>query len=600
MLGKRELPCVWQFGIVPSIKEINILSGFLERFISEDVKADDLLFARHKSFIISHFIGGVCALFLLPFYLLNASSPSLLGFFVIGWLCAPALISIYVTKTGELTKGYFLSSMSLCGLVSFLALLTGGIGSFLLPWLIVVPVEAALSGVRRVVLSAIALTCVSLVGLALLTLYNVLPQSLVIGQNAAFLLSVGLVSAVSYIGGLAMSIQKMHARSENELALRARRYRLLAENATDMITRHDKNGQVRFASGAVKEILGAQPDDILGDGLFDRVHVADRPAFLRAFVQAMELSMLASTQFRLKDDMGQFTWVEMNCRPMKGAEEGSEQNIVAITRDISAHKTLTHNLQEAKQDAERASEAKSQFLANMSHELRTPLNAIIGFSEVLQGTPGVDIASEQQEEYAGIIHGSGTHLLSVVNDLLEMAKIEGGSMTVHREDMSLSEEVLEVVALMSGEAEKAGIRVKAPVIKQNVQLVADKRAIKQILINLLSNAIKFSNQGGQIVIEAKDDDANLTISVRDQGIGIAKDVLPQLGKPFVQAQTDYNRTHEGSGLGLSIVKGLTELHGGSMYIESILGEGTKVSISLPKAVAETGPKDTVEPVKISA
>jgi cell cycle sensor histidine kinase DivJ len=250
-------------------------------------------------------------------------------------------------------------------------------------------------------------------------------------------------------------------------------------------------------------------------------------------------------------------------------------------RDVTERKTQEQALEEARTDAEQANTAKGRFLATMSHELRTPLNAIIGFSEMLANETQMRLDFERRREYAVLINDSGKHLLSVVNGILDMTRLDTGDFEIRPEAFRLAGVIVGCCDLLALKAREAGLDVAVDVPPEPAEIVADKRALKQILINLLSNAIKFTDRGGRIKVSAAAEGTMVAIMVEDNGIGIGEEDLPRVGRPFFQARGSYDRRHDGTGLGLSIVKGLVELHGGDIAIRSRVGEGTRVTVRLP-------------------
>jgi signal transduction histidine kinase len=234
----------------------------------------------------------------------------------------------------------------------------------------------------------------------------------------------------------------------------------------------------------------------------------------------------------------------------------------------------------AKETAETSNRIKSQFLANMSHELRTPLNAIIGFSDVMQMKLFGPL-QPQYEEYAVLIHESGQHLLNLVSDVLDVAKIEAGKFVLDIKPIELAEAIDYCVRLNKRRADERGVILTMQVPNPCPVLAADQRAFRQILLNLISNAVKFTTRGGEVSVVAQTVDRMLKLSVRDTGIGIPADVLPRLGKAFEQASNDPMRAREGTGLGLALVSALVAQHGGKMSIESVEHIGTTVTVLLP-------------------
>jgi signal transduction histidine kinase len=242
------------------------------------------------------------------------------------------------------------------------------------------------------------------------------------------------------------------------------------------------------------------------------------------------------------------------------------------------------NNQVAKETAEASSQVKSQFLANMSHELRTPLNAIIGFSDLLQNQMFGPL-QKQYQEYAVIIHESGNHLLNLVSDILDIAKIEAGKFVLDYQPIDLGESVAYCVRLMQTRADERRIKLVTLLPAQGLTFSADQRAFRQILLNLLSNAVKFSRPGSEVEISARISGQRLALTVRDHGIGMSENLLSRIGRPFEQAINDPAHAREGTGLGLSLVRSLVLQHGGTLKIESREGAGTAVICELPLAHA---------------
>src|SRR6185503_17828037 len=460
------------------------------------------------------------------------------------------------------------------------------ITSFASVWLVVVPLEAALSSSRRVVMvaSAVALSAAGL-------LYFVgQPQVLAGSAPSVTLVALGIISAALYATGLALGSASLARTSSRLLVVEEDRYRLLARNITDVITRHRRNGTVRFASPAAESLFGVPPKTLLGHGLFDRVHVGDRPAYMSALADAAAQGVSSSVEFRIRRETAdasgspaQFIWVEMRCRALDRAEDESEgdREVVAVIRDVTDRKVQEQTVDDAREEAERANAAKSRFLATMSHELRTPLNAIIGFSEMLANEEAMQLDKTRRHEYAMLIGESGHHLLSVVNGILDMSKIESGNFEITPEPFAPAPVIGTCCDLMALRAREAGIDLVCRLPADLPDIVADKRAVKQILINLLSNAIKFTGRGGRVSVSGEAGGGHVTFTVADTGVGIGEDDLRHVGDPFFQVRTAYDRPHDGTGLGLSIVKGLVELHGGEVGIRSRVGSGTSVSVRLP-------------------
>jgi two-component system cell cycle sensor histidine kinase PleC len=241
---------------------------------------------------------------------------------------------------------------------------------------------------------------------------------------------------------------------------------------------------------------------------------------------------------------------------------------------------LAQKYADEKTRAEEANQTKSKFLANMSHELRTPLNAIIGFSEVMGSGMFGALGSEKYQEYCHDILTSGNYLLDVINDILDMSKIEAGRMKLDYEPLDLAQTLTESLRVVSGRAENKSLTVNAD-IRGAIPILADRRAMKQIAVNLLSNAVKFTPDGGKITVRSRVVNNSVVLTIADSGIGIAPQSLAKLGRPFEQVESQLTKSYHGSGLGLAIAKSLANLHGGSMKLRSKLGAGTIVCVTLP-------------------
>ncbi|MFN3521916.1 MAG: ATP-binding protein [Phenylobacterium sp.] len=272
-------------------------------------------------------------------------------------------------------------------------------------------------------------------------------------------------------------------------------------------------------------------------------------------------------------------------------EEQLQRAVVSLEQSQEQLSELARKYEAEKLRAEAANKAKSEFLANMSHELRTPLNAINGFSEIMVGEMFGPLGDRRYKEYAQDILSSGQHLLALINDILDMSKIEAGKMSLKFESMSLEEAAEDAVRLVRNRAEATGLTLTLD-FPRLPDVEADYRAIKQVLLNLLSNAIKFTPRGGAVTVRAdvrRDPlGERVRVSVQDTGIGIAAEDLARLARPFEQIETQHAKTQQGTGLGLALTKSLVEMHGGALEMQSTPGEGTTVSFTVPIRQARTG------------
>ncbi|MFN3834279.1 MAG: ATP-binding protein [Glycocaulis sp.] len=281
------------------------------------------------------------------------------------------------------------------------------------------------------------------------------------------------------------------------------------------------------------------------------------------------------------------------------SERTLRQTVETVEQSRKQIEELAESHRREKLRAEEANRSKSEFLANMSHELRTPLNAIIGFSEMMKTQMFGPLGHDRYVEYAGDIHNSGGHLLSLINDILDMSKVEAGKFNLQTEPVHAGEVIEQCMRLVSARAQEKNlqVRVEADGIPE---VEADPRALKQILINLMTNAVKFTPEGGRVIVRAFEAADGIVLQVADTGIGIAEEDLPRLGRPFEQIESQHSKSHQGSGLGLALSKSLVELHGGELRIDSILGQGTTVSFTIPATLASQTPPGEGNPITEAA
>ena len=299
--------------------------------------------------------------------------------------------------------------------------------------------------------------------------------------------------------------------------------------------------------------------------------------FERAMIDRNSYDM----EFRLTRPNGDVRYIRCEGR-CEQDESGDVVALYGIMQDVTEQTQSERDLREAKDAAERAYASKSKFLANMSHELRTPLNAIIGFSEMMQRQLLGPIGTERYLEYIDGIRQSGEHLLDLISDILDMSKIEAGKYNLDLEDVNIAKITRLAISMVEGRAAEACVELGANDFGDDLRIMADRRAVLQILLNLLSNSIKFTEPGGSIRVTLMDEGENIKLQVTDTGIGIPAHMLSTITNPFEQAANHYTRSHEGSGLGLAITKELCLMHHGHLGITSEVGKGTCVTITLPK------------------
>ena len=256
--------------------------------------------------------------------------------------------------------------------------------------------------------------------------------------------------------------------------------------------------------------------------------------------------------------------------------------LLTVGRDVTFHRLQEEDLRRSKQEAELANRTKSEFLANMSHELRTPLNAILGFSQVMRDELLGPLGTARYREYADDIHRSGALLLNIINDVLDLAKLEAGKVEMREVVFSLPAAIRESARLVRDRAREGGLTLDLALAESDPWIVGDERLVKQVILNLLSNAVKFTPPGGRVAVRIEDGPAGaVVVHVADTGIGMTEEDIPRALAPFGQIDSAFTRRHAGTGLGLPLAKSLVELHGGSLMIRSAPGEGTDIAVTIP-------------------
>ena len=406
---------------------------------------------------------------------------------------------------------------------------------------------------------------------------------------------------VAYLATVAARILTLIAEKERDAVSRRG---VTAEDVIDaVVLRLSRSGEVLEIAGRPEPLLGLQASLLLGGSFFDRIHVGDRVAWLCALSDLREGAAFRRLELRLRAPRSLAAEAEETYASfaVEMANTGdAELPAIAVLRSNEELVGLRDELVAARANAGEVDIAKSRFLAVVSHELRTPLNAIIGFSDMLEHEMFGPFADPRQKEYAGLIRESGNHLLSVVTSILDVSKIECGSYPIEPEPFQFRDAVRTSASMIAMQAEAKALTLETEIAPAVGRLVADRRAVQQMLINLLSNAVKFTPAGGTVTVGANRLGSRLHFWVSDTGIGITEEDLGKLGRPFTQVRNDYTREYDGAGLGLSLVKGLVALHDGAMMIESAPGEGTVVTVSLPvagPAGRDAGSAASVVPLK---
>ncbi|MEX0696535.1 MAG: ATP-binding protein [Dongiaceae bacterium] len=385
-------------------------------------------------------------------------------------------------------------------------------------------------------------------------------------------------------GGLAVIVSDVTEAKRHEEVRRKseERFRHFAEASSDWLWEQDENLRFRYLSNAVNlksglsaaAHIGETRQEVVTLGVTDEQwqrHQADLDA-RRPF---------RDFQFQRINPQGKIRDISVSGTPIFDAE-GRFTGYRGIARDITDIKRREAELLEAKLASDAANRAKSEFLANVSHELRTPLNAILGFSEVMTNEMFGPLGGPRYREYARDIHTSGEHLLELINDILDVAKIEAGRYEPRDDEVSVSSVVESCVRLLQPRIEAGGLTLSTAIQRQELCVRADERALKQIVLNLLSNAVKFTPSGGWVKVDAAiQPDGGLSVAVADTGIGIDAADIPRVLLPFQQIDNSFSRKFEGTGLGLPLAKSLAEAHGGRLDITSAPGQGTTVTVQFP-------------------
>ncbi len=565
-------------------------ASWVEPLIHESAAGRPLESTRHRFFILPRLVAACAMLIAGPVWLFFNGAPNASEAVIFCLGLSPLLSVGILARTGRLRYARLVSLLGWLAMAAAVEGLTDGHETAAIALLAIALVEAALKPEIATIVAVEAAT----VGLILVTAAAG-GATLFPGALTTLVATAPLLLYVAFIVTCAIRSENSRICAE---AANARDLNLLTGVIGDMVLHLDRSGAVSSIIGDTHRVYGLGRSDLIGRGFFQRVHIADRPAFLKLVSDAFErntpLTALLRVQVSLSPSANGryvepvFNWFD--ARMCVSKPDGDEQangaanhprQVVCILRDVTSERRAGEVIAAARAESERASASKTRFLANVSHELRTPLNAIIGFAELLANPELAPKDAGKQREYAELIGSSGHHLLEVVNTILDMSKIEAGAMQICPEPFSLPALIDQCCDMVQLKAEEGGVRLERDYGDMIDDLVADKRACKQVVLNLLSNALKFTPAGGKVRVRVMPEGNLLALTVTDTGIGIAANDLSRLGDPFFQASAAHDRAYEGTGLGLSVVRGLVGLHGGAITVESAPKKGTSVTVRLP-------------------
>jgi len=462
--------------------------------------------------------------------------------------------------------GQVLVIVGLAAVAAITVILTGGVFGPLAAWCLT-PLALAASmgrGERLALGAAASLAAVGVAALGGLTFPGLsFPPSL-----DAVLSVFALASTIVAVAAGLVVLQRNLARDDQRRRLALARMSFALDHHPHLLMALD-------AAGRINAAWGTEPPGAIGylSGrrlISDLVSEGDRVRLSQAIGQALQQG---SAEIGFAPAVEPEVWLELSLRQV-----GAGRLIASLRDATDTHRHETA-LEQARAEAEAQNAGKSRFLANMSHELRTPLNAIMGFSDIMRQRLFGPLP-DRYADYADLVHEAGGHLLDLINDVLDMSKIEAERYELAREHFDARDAASGVLRLMRGQAERAGVHLRGLLPNDPLEVYADRRALKQIALNLVSNALKFTPRGGAVTVSLRADGDVLELAVADTGVGIGPEDLQRLGRPYEQAGAAAQKA-AGAGLGLSLVRSFSRLHGGEMIIESQLGEGTTVTVRLP-------------------
>ena len=576
--------------------------AFVSRFVHAGIRPGTGEFERHRRFLTASALACGLGLGMVPLLIAgNQASPHLWAA-AAGVAAVPFLLAVAVSRGGRLDFALNISALFVAVSLGVGLAATGSTtGAPAVPVILVAALgclEPAFWRMRRPVSKGLAM---AIIGGSTMAVWSASGTPIPELRHPDTSMSVILwAAAAAYFLFCLGRIAERRGSSREGAGSDAERLDILQANTRELITVHNRDGSAQSVTPSSRTLIGAEPAELQGTGFSSKIHLQDRILFLKAVSDVWHSRAEKTLRLRLRNKgRGDRSWirVEMVLRA-RVSKNGAVASVVACSRDITDEFEREVEFRQAREKRDRDDAAQKRFLATMSHELRTPLNAIIGFAGMLEQELFGRLEQERHREYVSHIHSSGQHLLNVVNDMLDMSRIEAGRYELDITEFRLNEVVDTTLGMMLPLAEEAKVTVMGNVGENLPSIRGDRRSWQQILINLVSNAIKFTPEGGTVNLAVRAFGRSIKLIVRDTGIGIDPEFLKSIGEPFMQAEAGPDRRFGGTGLGLSVVKGLVELCGGDFQIESVPGKGTTATVIMPMQTVAPRAKPHTENTEI--
>ncbi|CAM3881493.1 sensor histidine kinase [Litorimonas haliclonae] len=442
------------------------------------------------------------------------------------------------------------------------------------------PVMAALFRQEKIV-EALVMSVI-LAGLLYFALIRgSIPESPLTATQTLWATQTGVIGLIALVVGTLFASAQLRQGNALHYASKGHLNQTDFETLQGSVLKFEQDGKLVTANLEAQKVfdIPSLPSPVTLTSLLER-DKTEQAAFMSICEKVRETEQSWSTRLSVPDGDGEITVLDSYIAPQKNG------GLILHAIDRTAEESRIEDLRRSHAMASRETDDKTLFFAGVSHELRTPLNAIIGFSDMMRSRLFGPLPSKYAE-YADLIHDSGQHMLDLIGDVLDLSKVEAGKYTLQYDSFDAADVIRSSVKMIRPAADAAEVRLDVSVdVDETLIVEADRKALRQILLNLLSNAIKFSDKGGRVSVKAVRKDGYLVLRVTDEGEGISAEDLITIGTPYTQSASGLSSEERGSGLGLSLVKSLTELHRGEFDIESQLGEGTQVTVSLPLSRAK--------------